>query len=108
MNEEEMIKGGMRTIVQIRGDIKTVLGEEVFYRLYEIRRGAFKSYAINVSCGSENEMYTFGNERRSAIETYQTIVEGEVTPCTLCDIAHDFNYAVRSSGKKGSGGIKGV
>ena len=51
---EEMRKSGFTSIVQIKGDVRTVLGKDVFYRFYEVRRAGFRTYAINVSCGLES------------------------------------------------------
>lgn len=98
---EEVRKNGFRSIVQIKGDVRSVLGEEVFYRLYEVRRAGMKSYAINVACGVDNEIFSFGTNRIAAVEIYRKIVEYTVTPCTLKDIADDFSTA--SGGKKRTG-----
>ena len=88
---EEMRKSGFTSIVQIKGDVRTVLGKDVFYRFYEVRRAGFRTYAINVSCGLESEMYSFGSDRAAAAAIYEQIVEGTLTPCTLKDVAEDFN-----------------
>ena len=94
-------RNGFKSIVQIRGDVRCVLGEEVYYRLYEIKRAGIRSYAINVSCKTENEIYSFGCDRVAVIELYSKIVKYSVTPCTLKDIAEDYQkQIIMSRGKK--------
>lgn len=84
-------KKRFRSIVQIKGVVRTVLGEEVFYSLYEVRRADARRYAINVSRGKESSSCYFGTERLAAIEIFYVIVEGAVTPCSLKYIAEDFS-----------------
>lgn len=84
------IREDCRSIVQIKGDLRCVLGEDVYYRLYEIRRGPVKTYAINVSCGRESEIFSFGSDRLEVLTIYRKIVRGAVTPTTLKDIAEDY------------------
>ena len=79
-----------RSIIQIKGDVNSVLGEDVYYRLYEVRRGAIKTYAINICCGPESEICSFGSDRAAVFAIYRKIVRGAVTPSTLKEIAEDF------------------
>ncbi len=79
-----------RSIIQIKGDIRSVQGEDVYYRLYEVRKGAIKSYAINICCGPESEICSFGTDRAAVFAIYRKIVRGAVTPTTLKEIAEDY------------------
>ncbi len=83
-------KSRFKTFVQIRGDVRQILGKDVFYRLYEVHRAGFKSYAINISGCGENKTYSFGMDKKAAIEIFDVIVDGAVTPCSLKYIAEDF------------------
>lgn len=83
-------KRKFRSSVQIKGEVRTVLGKDVFYRLYEVRRAGFKSYAINISAAGESQTCSFGTDKRAAVEMFVLIVEGTVTPCSLKYIAEDF------------------
>ncbi len=77
--------------VQIRGDMVSVLGDEIYYRLYALSRPGKRIYAINVTSGKETSTCCFGKDRNAALAIYDKIVEHSVTPCTLCYISEDFN-----------------
>lgn len=81
---------GSRIVSQQRGDILNILGEEIYYRLYVIRRAGKRRYAINITCGKECATCDFGRDRQQATEIYEMIVRNTVTPCALRDIAEDF------------------
>lgn len=83
--------------VQLKGDAIHVLDNEIYYKLYVIRRGGARLYAINVTAGKESSTCCFGKDRQSAMDIYSTIVENSVTPCTLCDIAEDFSKRAKKS-----------
>ena len=88
---ERYRKNRFRSIVQIKGEVRIILGKEVFYRLYEVRRSGARRYAINVSGGGESSAYYFGTEKLAAVEMFDVIVAGLVTPCSLKYVAEDFS-----------------
>ncbi len=87
----KQITGAAERKTQIKSDMLNILGEEIYYRLFEICRGGMCSYAVNVACGEESSTCDFGGDRERATDIYGKIVQNTVTPCTLCDIANDFN-----------------
>ena len=76
--------------VQRREDIINILGDEICYRLYPVRRSGIRLYAINITSGKDSVSRTFGRDKRRANEMYEKIVRNTVTPCSLADIADDF------------------
>ena len=80
----------VRRGIQLRGDIINIIGDEIYYRLYLIRRAGIRFYAINITSAKESVSRTFGRDKRKAYEIYEKIVRNTVTPCSLADIAEDF------------------
>ncbi len=76
---------------QLRGDVLNILGEEIYYRLYAIRRGTCCCYSVNITSGKESSTCSFGKDKGEAFRIYDKIVSNTVTPCSLRDIADDFN-----------------
>ncbi len=75
---------------QLRGDVLNILGDEIYYRLYYVRRGGCRRYIINITSGKESASCSFGRDKTEAVCAYEEIVKNTVTPCTLRDIAEDF------------------
>lgn len=78
-----------RGVIQMRGDSRKVLGREIKYKLYAIRRPC-TCYAIEVISGNERRVRCFGKNKHAALDIYRKIIDCSVTPCTLDDIADDF------------------
>lgn len=87
------------TKIQIQGDVQCILGEEVYYRLYQVKCPCVKRYFINVSNGKESATCDFGKDKNAATVAYKKIVAFSVTPCTLRYIADDFNKTERCAHK---------
>lgn len=81
----------------IRRDRAKVLGREVRYKLYALKRPCACFYVIEVGDGKERYARCFGKEKNAAIDIYKKIVRCAATPCTLDDIADDFAEAQRKS-----------
>lgn len=75
--------------IQMRGGSRNLLGREVKYKLYAIRRPC-TCYAIEVVSGNERCVRCFGKDKHAVLDIYKKIVACSVTPCTLDDIADDF------------------
>ncbi len=82
------------TIKHLRADKKTVLDKVVVYRLFQIRSCKGHHYSINVSADNESSTGRFGTNRAKALDIYRKIVRNEITPCSLGDIAEDFEKDV--------------
>lgn len=80
----------VRGAVGIRRNTAKVLGREVKYRLYVLKRPCACFYGIEVSDGKEMRSRLFGKEKNAVLDIYKRIVASAVTPCTLDDIADDF------------------
>ena len=85
-------RAGYRSLTQIRGKVQSLGGHNVNYRLYEVRRAGVKSYAVNVSFGSDHASCGIGYSKRCAIALFDRLVEGFVTPTTLGEIVEDWEY----------------
>lgn len=84
------VRAGSGCLVQIRGRVQCILGNDAYYRLYEVRRAGLKTYAVNVSYGRDSEFCRLGGNRASACEIFDRLADGSVTPTTLCDVVSDW------------------
>ncbi len=84
-----------RSMVQIRGRVQCILGNDAYYRLYEVRRAGLRSYAVNVSYGRDSMFCRLGGSKAAACGLFDKIVDGFVTPATLCDVIADWECARR-------------
>lgn len=86
----------MKTTVKcLRADKKTVLDKVIVYRLFLVRGGTERYYAIKASADKDSSSCKFGTIRAKAFDIYRKIVRNEVTPCSLRDIAEDFEKEIR-------------
>lgn len=67
-----------------------VNGENIIYRFYCVDFDSDVIYAIMVKCGTDCEICLASREANKAEELFWLVVSGNVTPCTLSDIAEDF------------------
>ena len=86
LRKHQPTKADYRGLVQIRGKVQCILGNDAYYRLYEVRRAGIRSYAINVSYG-----------RSAACGIFEKVVEGFVTPATLRDVLADWENERRGA-----------
>ena len=86
----DVMKRKWHSKVQIKGEVKTILGEDVYYRLYEMKCPCIKRYFINISKGRESVTCDFGKDKNAAADAFKKIVEFTVTPCTLKYVSEDF------------------
>lgn len=92
---EEISKEGFRSMTKLRSDTRSVLNMKVKYRLYQIRNNKERIYVISVSADGESKTCFFGQDRTAASLMYKKIVSGSVTPCSIREIAEDFEYSGR-------------
>ncbi len=88
MTEKELSAGRL-TLVLLREDHANVAGDVARYRLYE---GCFASsqYYVEVTFAGERSAAYLGEDGTRAIDAYEAILDGTVTPCTLQAITEDF------------------
>ncbi len=67
----------------------SVLGADVNYRLYQMRRRGEVAYQIYAGYGRERVYCCAGGERNMAESIFAAVVKGSVTPCTLACIVED-------------------
>jgi hypothetical protein len=89
-SEEKKMKVMKTTVKRLCADKKIVSDKVVIYRLFHIRSNKGYHYSINVSADNESSTGRFGTNREKAFDIHRKIVRCEITPCTLHDIADDF------------------
>lgn len=72
----------------IKEDVQTIIGKQVFYRLYEYH-GADLRYEMEIELTGERENASLGSDLTRATDIYKALFLGEVTPCTLKNIIED-------------------
>lgn len=97
LRKHQPTKADYRGLVQIRGKVQCILGNDAYYRLYEVRRAGIRSYAINVSYGKDNVYCMLGYGRAAACGIFEKVVEGFVTPATLRDVLADWENERRGA-----------
>ena len=68
-------------------------GMQLTYRLLLLPGEVMNDYSISISLGKETCEAEAGNDLLLAIEHYQRIREGRVTPCALDDVMQELRYA---------------
>ncbi|MBQ9773267.1 MAG: hypothetical protein IJW49_11955 [Clostridia bacterium] len=68
-------------------------GMHLTYQLYVLAKRTYRLFRIRVEKAEEFAEGELGNDLKKAIELYQSILEGTVTPCTLEDVLLDLQYA---------------
>ena len=68
-------------------------GMQLIYRLLLVPGDVMHQYSISISLGGETCEADTGNELLRALEHYQRIHEGRVTPCGLEDVMQELRYA---------------
>ena len=68
-------------------------GMQLTYRLLLLPGEVMHDYSISISLGKETCEAEAGNDLLLAIEHYQRIREGRVTPCGLDDVMQELHYA---------------
>ena len=72
----------------IKEDVQTIIGKQVFYRLYEYRDADLR-YEMEIELTGERENASLGSDLTRAPDIYKALFLGEVTPCTLKNIIED-------------------
>ncbi len=67
----------------------SVLGADVNYRLYQMRRRGDLTYQLYAGYGRERVYCCAGGDRSIAESIFAAVVKGSVTPCTLACIVED-------------------
>ena len=75
-------------------------GMQLQYTLSVRRAEPNNRFTIGVMLGEERAVSEAGEHLEIALEHYNRIVAGIVTPCTLEDVVRDFEYSRRNLGKK--------
>ena len=88
-----VIASERRGSVCLKENVKLVHDIYLRYELNAVRICGRKCYTVTVETATDHSTCCFGCDRRKAIEIYKKIVENEVTPCTLRDIAEDFTVS---------------
>ncbi len=63
------------------------------YRLSVVMEGEGRRFYISVQKGDERIECDVGTDLFRAVENYQSIVHGTVTPCTLEEVLEELEYA---------------
>lgn len=83
------MRNGKNTAICLASVRKRVGKSVTLYRLYLIRCGDSRRYAIRITCGDEEKCCCFGRDSAEALRAFGRVVEGSVTPCTLEYVAED-------------------
>ena len=67
-------------------------GMQLIYRLLLLPGEAMHQYSVSISLKEETCKSNAGNELLRAMEYYQRIREGRVTPCGLDDVMQELQY----------------
>ena len=76
----------------IREELATVAGRSLRYRLCAVGNRDGALFRIEVSSEQESGEMCAGCDLLRALDYYQRILRGGVTPCTLGDIEEDLQY----------------
>ena len=64
----------------------------LYYRLKAVGNDRTSHFLISVCNGEECVEVDAGSDLLRALTHFRRIVNGKVTPCTLCDVLHDLHY----------------
>ena len=93
-NEEKtMKKSTNHSIITLCEDHVYFGGMHLTYRLLLLPGEVMHDYSISISLGKETCEGEAGCDLQLAIEHYQRIREGRVTPCGLDDVMQELRYA---------------
>ena len=68
-------------------------GMHLTYRLYAFAKRTHRCFRIRVEMEEEFAEGALGTDLKRAVERYQRILDGTVTPCALDDVLQDLQYA---------------
>ena len=83
----------LESLCAVRRSKRSVGGRAVTYTLFELRDGHGVSYALSAAEEGYGALCEAGNDRTAAEGLFELICNGEVTPCTLCDVLDDIYSA---------------
>ena len=88
-----MKKATIHPIITLCEDHVYFGGMQLTYRLLLLPGEVMHDYSISISLGKETCEAEAGSDLLLAIEHYQRIREGRVTPCALDDVMQELRYA---------------
>ena len=93
-NEEKTMKKAIdHPIITLCEDHVYFGGMQLTYRLLLTPGEVMHRYSVSISLCDETCEAEAGNDLLSALENYQRIREGRVTPCGLDDVMQELRYA---------------
>lgn len=86
------IDGDTDRVMKINETTRTIGETEAEYRLYRLSCGGRNTFAVTVEMDDEWEIGLFDGDALRAAETFRSIADGAVTPCTLRDVLSDTSF----------------